>query len=105
MTSYRNVNKMDIRAKKGKHYLEERKQQLEYNMATSRQFLSFFESRLPEGYSEQNQTTFKTELQNQFAQSAYSHKQLIALLETYHQEVMKSLAEYDKKRSEKPGSM
>ncbi|AKD53821.1 hypothetical protein [Spirosoma radiotolerans] len=95
---------MDIRAKREKQYLEERKLQLEYNMATSRQFLNFFESRLPSGYSEQDQTTFKTELQTQFAQSAYSHKQLIAMLETYHQEVMKSLAEYDAKRAGKPGS-
>lgn len=96
---------MDSRVKKEKQYLEERKQQLEYNMATSRQFLNFFESRLPKGHSQQKQTTFNTELQNQFAQSAYSHKQLIALLETYHQEVMKSLAEYDTKRSGKPGSV
>lgn len=96
---------MDIRGRREKQYLEERKQQLEHNMAASRQFLSFFESRLPQGYSEQNQTKFKTELQSQFAQSAYSHKQLIAMLETYHKEVMKSLAEYDEKRSGKSGSM
>ena len=96
---------MDIRAKRENQYLEERKQQLEYNMATSRQFLNFFESRLPKDYSEQNQTSFKTELQSQFAQSAYSHKQLIAMLETYHQEVMKSLAEYDKRRSLKADSV
>jgi len=96
---------MDIRGKRGKQYLEERKQQLEHNMAASRQFLNFFESRLPQGYSEQNQTKFKTELQSQFAQSAYSHKQLIAMLETYHKEVMKSLAEYDEKRSGKSSSM
>ena len=52
----------------------------------------------------QEAATF-AELQSQFAQSAYSHKQLIAMLETYHKEVMKSLAEYDEKRSGKSSSM
>lgn len=101
LSIFRNFTKMDSRDKRGKQYLEERRQQLEHNMATSRQFLNFFESRLPKGYGEQSPTVFKTELQSQFAESAYSHKQLIAMLETYHEEVMKSLAEYDKKRTGK----
>lgn len=96
---------MGTRTSREKQYLEERKQQLEHTMATSRQFLNFFESRLPKGHGEQGQTIFKTELQSQFAQSAYSHKQLIAMLETYHQEVMKSLAEYDKKRASKSDNL
>lgn len=67
-------------------------------MASSKKFLNFFESRLPEGYNKLSSKDFKTDLQSQFAESAYSHKQLIAMLETYHHEVMKALALYDKQR-------
>ncbi|AKD56907.1 hypothetical protein [Spirosoma radiotolerans] len=80
--------------KQNKAHLEEQKYRLEHNLANSRKFLAFFESRLPKGYSELSASDFTSDLQSQFAESAYSHKQLIAMLEIYRNEVIKALAPY-----------
>ncbi|GAB3789597.1 hypothetical protein GCM10028818_58460 [Spirosoma horti] len=82
--------------KQNKAHLEEQKYRLEHNLANSRKFLAFFESRLPKEYGQLSNNDFTSDLQSQFAESAYSHKQLIAMLETYHNEVMKALAPYTK---------
>lgn len=88
--------------KQTRETLEARKFQLEQNMAASHKFLNFFESRLPKEYSGLSRSDFKTDLQSQFAESAYSHRQFIAMLENYHAEVMKALTEYDKRRQSRP---